>query len=69
MTLKGRFEKNKWEAVYVNSTEGVPNSPHPLLRLSVPGGWIIKTLDTAGETTAVCFYPDPNRDWNPEEAK
>jgi hypothetical protein len=64
-----RYETDKWEAIYVSSGEGVPVSPSPLLRLSVPGGWIVQTLNRIGETAAMCFYPDPDKLWDPPKKK
>lgn len=32
-------------------------------RMRVPGGWLIKVRDRAGEGIAVCFYPDPANLW------
>ena len=62
---KPRYETNKWEAVYVSPGEGVTSDSEPLLRLEVPGGWIIQKFSSMG--FGICFYPDPDHAWQPPE--
>ncbi len=44
-----------WEQVYGTRPK--------LLRLRVPGGWLVTVL--GGLSYPVTFYPDPEHKWNP----
>lgn len=63
MSSKALYEKNKWQAVYVGAEEGVITDNEPILRLKVPGGWLLQKFSNCG--FSICFYPDPEYKWNP----
>ena len=43
--------------------ETVVGSKPKLLRMKVPGGWLVTV--TGGMSYPVTFYPDPEHTWNP----
>ncbi len=44
-----------WEIVHKSSPR--------LLRLKVPGGWLVTI--SGGFSPPITFYPDPEHEWNP----
>jgi hypothetical protein len=48
-------DDGKWEAVR--------RSKPKLLRMRVPGGWLVTV--SGGMSYPVSFYPDPDHKWNP----
>ena len=43
--------------------EQIDGTRPKLLRLSVPGGWLVTV--SGGASYPVTFYPDPEHAWNP----
>lgn len=43
--------------------ETVAKSTPRLLRLKVPGGWLVTI--TGGFSNPVTYYPDPGHEWDP----
>ena len=54
-TTRAEEHGNKWEQV--------AGTRPKLLRLSVPGGWLVTV--PGGASYPVTFYPDPEHTWNP----
>ena len=52
---KREQDSGRWETVY--------GSKPKLLRLRVPGGWLVTIR--GGYSYPVTFYPDPEHKWNP----
>jgi hypothetical protein len=52
---KREQHSDTWEQVYGTRPR--------LLRLNVPGGWLVTV--TGGFSYPVTFYPDPDHKWNP----
>jgi hypothetical protein len=49
-----------WESV---ETKGWPLNPTSLLRMNVPGGWLVQSYFAYSNTSSITFYPDPNHEW------
>jgi len=49
------LHSNTWEHVYRTRPK--------ILRLKVPGGWLVTV--SGGLSYPVTFYPDPDHKWNP----
>ncbi len=53
--IRANQDDGKWETVY--------GAKPRLLRMKVPGGWLVTV--TGGCSYPVSFYPDPEHKWNP----
>lgn len=34
-----------------------------LERVAVPGGWLVRTMNSSWSGVSICFYPDPEHLW------
>jgi len=44
-----------------NRAEGLRRTTLPVVRASVPGGWLVCIVDT---DASLCFVPDPEHRWD-----
>jgi len=49
---------NTWESVSVNNNITT-------LRMKLPGGWLVHTLESTTSTTQLVFVPDETEFWEP----
>jgi len=53
--IRDQQDNGKWETVQ--------DAKPRLMRMNVPGGWLVTVA--GGASYSISFYPDPEHKWNP----
>ncbi len=53
-----------WEQIKTFHNEKQARDGTQEWRARVPGGWLIKTLNSMTSAGGITFYPDPKHEWN-----